>query len=124
MASLRCRRDPCGVICLILTYFSVFYADYVVIQYVLIPTYSGRSVLCLFMSFKALKNPNMAPASLRCLHSFDSSDCILTLVLLLNRHEACFSDRNVYFDKCRLMFVNVSCSGDARQHVGGRLFTS
>uniref|UniRef100_A0A3Q3X9L4 Palmitoyltransferase n=1 Tax=Mola mola TaxID=94237 RepID=A0A3Q3X9L4_MOLML len=45
MASLRCRRDPCGVICLILTYFSVFYADYVVIQYVLIPAYSD-SVWC------------------------------------------------------------------------------
>uniref|UniRef100_A0A3Q3K5L1 Palmitoyltransferase n=1 Tax=Monopterus albus TaxID=43700 RepID=A0A3Q3K5L1_MONAL len=45
MASVRCRRDPCGVICLILTYFSVFYADYVVIQYVLIPAYSG-SVWC------------------------------------------------------------------------------
>ncbi|MEQ2292243.1 hypothetical protein AMECASPLE_021079 [Ameca splendens] len=40
MASLRCRRDFCGVICLILTYFSVFYADYVVIQYVLIPAYA------------------------------------------------------------------------------------
>uniref|UniRef100_A0AAZ1WZQ3 Palmitoyltransferase n=1 Tax=Oreochromis aureus TaxID=47969 RepID=A0AAZ1WZQ3_OREAU len=45
MAFLRCRRDPCGVICLILTYFSVFYADYVVIQYVLIPAYSD-SVWC------------------------------------------------------------------------------
>ncbi|XP_036406624.1 zf-DHHC domain-containing protein isoform X1 [Megalops cyprinoides] len=45
MASLRCRRDPCGFICLVLTYFSVFYADYVVIQYVLIPAYSG-SVWC------------------------------------------------------------------------------
>uniref|UniRef100_A0A8C1Q1N7 Palmitoyltransferase n=1 Tax=Cyprinus carpio TaxID=7962 RepID=A0A8C1Q1N7_CYPCA len=37
--------DPCGFICLILTYFSVFYADYVVIQYVLIPAYS-ESVWC------------------------------------------------------------------------------
>ncbi|KAM9335665.1 palmitoyltransferase ZDHHC3 [Symphorus nematophorus] len=45
MASLHCRRDPCGVICLILTYFSVFYADYVVVQYVLIPAYSD-SVWC------------------------------------------------------------------------------
>ncbi|KAF3697664.1 Palmitoyltransferase ZDHHC3 [Channa argus] len=45
MAFLRCRRDPCGVICLILTYFSVFYADYVVIQYVLIPAYAG-SIWC------------------------------------------------------------------------------
>ncbi|XP_058235930.1 zf-DHHC domain-containing protein isoform X1 [Hemibagrus wyckioides] len=45
MAVLRCRRDPCGLICIILTYFSVFYADYVVIQYVLIPAYSG-SVWC------------------------------------------------------------------------------
>ncbi|XP_029943957.1 palmitoyltransferase ZDHHC3 [Salarias fasciatus] len=45
MALLRCRRDPCGVICIVLTYFSVFYADYVVVQYVLIPAYSG-SVWC------------------------------------------------------------------------------
>ncbi|XP_061618994.1 zf-DHHC domain-containing protein isoform X2 [Phyllopteryx taeniolatus] len=45
MASLRCRRDPCGVVCVFLTYFSVFYADYVVVQYVLIPAYSG-SVWC------------------------------------------------------------------------------
>ncbi|KAI5086359.1 hypothetical protein C0J45_23383, partial [Silurus meridionalis] len=45
MAVLRCRRDPCGFICLLLTYFSVFYADYVVIQYVLIPAFSG-SVWC------------------------------------------------------------------------------
>lgn len=50
MAFHRCRRDPCGVICLILTYFSVFYADYVVIQYVLIPAYSDRSVFSLFYS--------------------------------------------------------------------------
>ncbi|XP_056298760.1 zf-DHHC domain-containing protein [Pseudoliparis swirei] len=40
MAFVRCRRDLCGVICLILTYFSVFYADYVVIQYVLLPAFS------------------------------------------------------------------------------------
>ncbi len=46
MAAFRCRRDPCGFICIILTYFSVFYADYVVIQYVLIPAYSGRWVPC------------------------------------------------------------------------------
>ncbi len=44
MAAFRCRRDPCGFVCLILTYFSVFYADYVVIQYVLIPAYSERWV--------------------------------------------------------------------------------
>ncbi|KAA8582712.1 hypothetical protein FQN60_006383 [Etheostoma spectabile] len=45
MAFLRCKRDPCGVICLILTYFSVFYADYVVIQYVLLPAFTD-SVWC------------------------------------------------------------------------------
>lgn len=54
MASLRCRRDPCGVICLILTYFSVFYADYVVIQYVLIPAYTERSVCYILTTFKTL----------------------------------------------------------------------
>ena len=99
MASLRCRRDPCGVICLILTYFSVFYADYVVIQYVLIPAYSDRSVLCVFMSFKPLKKTDMASAALRCLHSSDSS--ILTLfppLLRLKKRKTCFSDRNIHFD--------------------------
>ncbi|KAM8899026.1 palmitoyltransferase ZDHHC3 isoform 2-T2 [Spinachia spinachia] len=45
MAFVRCSRDPCGVICLVLTYFSVLYADYVVVQYVLIPAYSD-SVWC------------------------------------------------------------------------------
>ncbi|CAL8241348.1 unnamed protein product [Merluccius merluccius] len=45
MASLRFRRDPCGFICLVLTYFSVLYADYVVVQYVLVPAYSD-SVWC------------------------------------------------------------------------------
>ncbi|KTG44340.1 hypothetical protein cypCar_00010966 [Cyprinus carpio] len=48
MAAFRCRRDPCGFICLILTYFSVFYADYVVIQYVLIPAYSESNVIWLY----------------------------------------------------------------------------
>ncbi|KAJ8261549.1 hypothetical protein GJAV_G00155610 [Gymnothorax javanicus] len=43
MAAIRCRRDPCGCVCLILTYFSVLYADYVIIQYVLIPAYSGSA---------------------------------------------------------------------------------
>uniref|UniRef100_A0A3B5LIJ7 Palmitoyltransferase n=1 Tax=Xiphophorus couchianus TaxID=32473 RepID=A0A3B5LIJ7_9TELE len=59
MAFLRCRRDPCGVICLVLTYFSVLYADYVVIQYVLIPAYADRSVTEVLIPFK----PNL---SLRC----------------------------------------------------------
>ncbi|KAJ3585179.1 hypothetical protein NHX12_013900 [Muraenolepis orangiensis] len=45
MASVRFRRDPCGFTCLVLTYFSVLYADYVVIRYVLIPAYS-LSVWC------------------------------------------------------------------------------
>lgn len=81
MASLRCRRDPCGVICLILTYFSVFYADYVVIQYVLIPAYSDRSVLSVFIPFKALKNQH--GALFLCAVSIhltaDRSDSFLTL---------------------------------------------
>lgn len=56
MAFVRCRRDPCGVICLVLTYFSVFYADYVVVQYVLIPAYSDRSVLGVLTSLEPFKN--------------------------------------------------------------------
>ncbi|XP_041087962.1 zf-DHHC domain-containing protein [Polyodon spathula] len=40
MESPRCRKDPCGFICLILTYLGVVYADYVVVQHVLIPVYS------------------------------------------------------------------------------------
>lgn len=80
MASLRCRRDPCGVICLILTYFSVLYADYVVVQYVLIPAYSDRSVLCVFMSFKPLKNQHGACFSIH-LTADSRPSCLLSRCL-------------------------------------------
>lgn len=34
------RFDPCGIICIILTYLAVFYADYVVVEWMVIPTMS------------------------------------------------------------------------------------
>ncbi|XP_020905949.1 palmitoyltransferase ZDHHC3 isoform X2 [Exaiptasia diaphana] len=34
------RRDPCGVCCLILTYSAVIYADYCIVNHVIIPTIS------------------------------------------------------------------------------------
>ncbi|KAK0045948.1 palmitoyltransferase ZDHHC7 [Biomphalaria pfeifferi] len=33
-----CRLDPCGFICIFITYTSIFYADYVVVQHLVIPT--------------------------------------------------------------------------------------
>ncbi|XP_050415305.1 palmitoyltransferase ZDHHC3 [Patella vulgata] len=32
------RGDPCGVICILITYTAVFYADYVVVRHLVIPT--------------------------------------------------------------------------------------
>ncbi|XP_033119219.1 palmitoyltransferase ZDHHC3-like [Anneissia japonica] len=32
------RKDPCGIICLIITYSAVLYADYVVVQWLILPT--------------------------------------------------------------------------------------
>ncbi|MGH0185086.1 UNVERIFIED_CONTAM: hypothetical protein FKN15_016877 [Acipenser sinensis] len=75
MASLLCSKDPCGLICLTVTYLSVSYADYVIIQYVLIPVYSDSFwswfhgvvfnlilVLLLACHFKAVfSDPGMVP---------------------------------------------------------------
>ncbi|KAG8231418.1 hypothetical protein J437_LFUL012428 [Ladona fulva] len=33
-----CIKDPCGVLCILLTYVAVFYADYVIIQWVVLQT--------------------------------------------------------------------------------------
>ncbi|XP_025899029.1 palmitoyltransferase ZDHHC3-like [Nothoprocta perdicaria] len=41
-AGSRCARDPCGPLCLLLTYLSVAYADYVVLAHVLLqPAFRG-----------------------------------------------------------------------------------
>ncbi|XP_005999387.1 zf-DHHC domain-containing protein [Latimeria chalumnae] len=42
-----CRRDPCGLVCILLTYLSVGYADYVIVKHILLPGYSG-SIWCPF----------------------------------------------------------------------------
>ncbi|EDO38376.1 predicted protein, partial [Nematostella vectensis] len=34
------RRDPCGVACIVFTYLCVFYADYCIVEHVIIPTLS------------------------------------------------------------------------------------
>ena len=35
------RGDPCGIICLVITYMSLFYADYVVVRHLIIPSMSN-----------------------------------------------------------------------------------
>gem|GEM_PF-6342652 len=35
-------KDPCGIICIILTYLSIIYADYVVIKWVVLETMGDR----------------------------------------------------------------------------------
>ncbi|KAL8184393.1 UNVERIFIED_CONTAM: hypothetical protein K2H54_015832 [Gekko kuhli] len=44
----RCRADPCGVLCLLLTYLSVGYADYVVLEHVLLQPGFRASLWCPF----------------------------------------------------------------------------
>ncbi|XP_043915392.1 palmitoyltransferase ZDHHC3-like, partial [Protopterus annectens] len=39
------RRDPCGLLCMVLTYMSVSYADYVILGHILLPVYSN-SIWC------------------------------------------------------------------------------
>ena len=34
------RGDPCGIICLVITYGAVLYADYVVVRHLVIPSMS------------------------------------------------------------------------------------
>jgi hypothetical protein len=38
-----CRRDPCGVFCILMTYGAVLYADYVVIRWIILQTMQGMS---------------------------------------------------------------------------------
>ncbi|NWJ03910.1 ZDHC3 Palmitoyltransferase, partial [Crypturellus undulatus] len=42
----RCGRDPCGALCLLLTYLSVAYADYVVLAHVLLQPGFRGSLWC------------------------------------------------------------------------------
>lgn len=37
------RWDPCGILCCLLTYAAVLYADYVVVNWLVLPTFDGRS---------------------------------------------------------------------------------
>lgn len=36
------HKDPCGLICLFITYSAVFYADYCIVQHVVRPTLTER----------------------------------------------------------------------------------
>ncbi|XP_063802883.1 palmitoyltransferase ZDHHC3-like isoform X2 [Pseudophryne corroboree] len=40
-----CVRDPCGLLCILLTYLSLGYADYVILRHILLHTFSG-SIWC------------------------------------------------------------------------------
>ncbi|KAJ6657034.1 hypothetical protein lerEdw1_003035 [Lerista edwardsae] len=44
----RCRADPCGVFCMLLTYLCVGYADYVVLEHVLLQSGFRASLWCPF----------------------------------------------------------------------------
>jgi hypothetical protein len=35
-------RDPCGIVCILLTYVAVLYADYVVIRWIILQTMQNR----------------------------------------------------------------------------------
>lgn len=55
-------KDPCGFICITLTYIAVFYADYVVIRWVIMQTMQDRYDFICFKYFKwqeEVKNENV-----------------------------------------------------------------
>jgi len=35
-------RDPCGIVCILVTYVAVLYADYVVIRWIILQTMQNR----------------------------------------------------------------------------------
>lgn len=41
------RKDPCGIICLLMTYLAVFYADYVVVKWIILQTLHNRFERCI-----------------------------------------------------------------------------
>lgn len=38
-------RDPCGIVCLVITYGAVIYADYVVLRWIILQTMEARYVI-------------------------------------------------------------------------------
>ena len=44
------RSDPCGIVCLIITYVCIFYADYVVIRWIIMETMATSYVQFLFLN--------------------------------------------------------------------------
>lgn len=41
-------KDPCGIACIIVTYIAVFYADYVVIRWIILQTMQDRFYSCVY----------------------------------------------------------------------------
>ncbi|XP_071512128.1 palmitoyltransferase ZDHHC7-like [Diadema antillarum] len=41
---VSCRDDPCGFVCMIITYGAVFYADYVVVEWLIVPSSLSASL--------------------------------------------------------------------------------
>lgn len=37
-------KDPCGIVCVLITYLAVFYADYVIIKWVVLQTMVDRYI--------------------------------------------------------------------------------
>lgn len=37
-------KDPCGIICVMITYLAVVYADYVVMRYIILQVFASRYV--------------------------------------------------------------------------------
>lgn len=42
--SMTFIRDPCGIVCLVITYGAVIYADYVVLRWIILQTMEARYV--------------------------------------------------------------------------------
>ena len=59
--------DPCGLVCVIVTYFVVFFVDYMTVRNVLIPTYFASHSCCAVQ----IQVGNAARGAIPVLHIYD-----------------------------------------------------
>ena len=70
------RGDPCGITCLILTYAAIFYADYVIVNWVVLQTMSTRYCFLLSDCIRP-KTGDYLPVSSQLSLMFDVRDFVM-----------------------------------------------
>lgn len=88
------RKDPCGIICMMMTYLAVFYADYVVVRWIVIQTLNNRFFLTSFnICFVVQKNVSLFYSLWGAFHAVVFST--IALLLLMSHLRAACSDPGI-----------------------------